>query len=74
MLCTTKYEGKEMDACDDLTDLWPSGLIFCTFFESDLVIVVTFALLYGIHYIITIRPKPGKFGATTVQGWRCSIM
>lgn len=41
--------------------------MFSTFFESDLDFAVPFALLYGIDYIIMIRPKLGKFRATVVQ-------
>lgn len=49
--------------------------MFSTFIESDLVFAVPFALLlYGIDYIIMIRPKLGKFRATVVQGRRCVIM
>lgn len=44
------------------------GLIFSTFFESDLVFVVAYALLYGIHYIITIRPKLGGIRSNCMKG------
>lgn len=58
MSVITNYEGK----------LLPSVLMFSTFIESDLVFAVPFALLYGIDYIIIVRPKLGKFRATVVQG------